>query len=72
MKPGRCRSPAGVLCRHSPLSASGVTVYRGSAGTLPALTGAQPGHYRRQPVLYQGFTGIKRSQSGLTGTLPGF
>ncbi|KAH3863559.1 hypothetical protein DPMN_026548 [Dreissena polymorpha] len=47
------------------VSADGVTVYRGSAGTLPAFTGAlpatigampgrcrlSPGHYRRQPRL---------------------
>ncbi|KAH3719765.1 hypothetical protein DPMN_062637 [Dreissena polymorpha] len=45
------------------VSAGGVTVYRGSAGTLPAFTGApttgampgrcrlSPGHYRRQPGL---------------------
>ncbi|KAH3896493.1 hypothetical protein DPMN_020670 [Dreissena polymorpha] len=28
----------------APLSACGVTVYRGSARTLPAFTGAPPGH----------------------------
>ncbi|KAH3826598.1 hypothetical protein DPMN_128507 [Dreissena polymorpha] len=53
------------------MSAGGVTVYRGSAGTLQAFNGAQPEQYRRQPGLCQGLTGINRSQSGLTGTLPG-
>ncbi|KAH3880137.1 hypothetical protein DPMN_004050 [Dreissena polymorpha] len=47
------------------MSAGGVTVYIGSAGTLPAFTGAQLGHYRRQPGLCRGFTGINRSQSGV-------
>ncbi|KAH3751272.1 hypothetical protein DPMN_185825 [Dreissena polymorpha] len=52
--------------------------HRGSNGALPATTGAMPkrcrlspGHYRRQPGLCWGFTGLNRSQSGLTGTLPG-
>ncbi|KAH3830647.1 hypothetical protein DPMN_103892 [Dreissena polymorpha] len=44
---------------------------RGYADTLSAFTGAQPGHHRRQPGLFRGFTGINRSQYGLTGTLPG-
>ncbi|KAH3875316.1 hypothetical protein DPMN_038579 [Dreissena polymorpha] len=85
VKPGRCRSSAGSDAGRDAVSAGGVTVYlgsagfyRGSTGALPATTGAMPGrcrlslgHYRRQPELYQGFTGINRSQSGLTGTLPG-
>ncbi|KAH3693825.1 hypothetical protein DPMN_081263 [Dreissena polymorpha] len=41
--------------------------YWGYAGTLPAFIGA----LTRQPGLCRGFTGINRSQSGLTGTLPG-
>ncbi|KAH3819096.1 hypothetical protein DPMN_120828 [Dreissena polymorpha] len=67
------------------VSAGGVTVYRGSAGTLPAFTGAlpattgampgrcrlSPGHYRRQPGLCRGLIGINSSQSGQPGTLPG-
>ncbi|KAH3709192.1 hypothetical protein DPMN_068654 [Dreissena polymorpha] len=65
VKPGRCRSSAGSDAGIDTVSAGGVTVYRGSAGTLPALiealpatTGAMPGrcrlspgHYRRQPGL---------------------
>ncbi|KAH3792273.1 hypothetical protein DPMN_145764 [Dreissena polymorpha] len=31
-----------------------------------------PGRCRLSPVHYQGLTGIKRSQSGLTGILPGY
>ncbi|KAH3808954.1 hypothetical protein DPMN_137316 [Dreissena polymorpha] len=68
-RPGRNRgvvvalpgSDAGI----DTVSSCGVTVYRGSAGTLPAFTGAlpattgampgrcrlSPGHYRRQPGL---------------------
>ncbi|KAH3702319.1 hypothetical protein DPMN_077333 [Dreissena polymorpha] len=45
----------------APLSGGGVTVYRDSAGTLPAFTGARLGHYRRQPWLLRGFTGLNRS-----------
>ncbi|KAH3853854.1 hypothetical protein DPMN_096389 [Dreissena polymorpha] len=52
--------------------AGGVTVYRGSARTLPASIGAQPGHYRRQPGLcweLPAFTGAQpghyRRQPGL-------
>ncbi|KAH3730961.1 hypothetical protein DPMN_131045 [Dreissena polymorpha] len=56
------------------LSAGVVTVYRGSAGTLPAFTGDQPGHFLRQPVHCRGFTGI--NQSGVdrdsAGLLTGF
>ncbi|KAH3786541.1 hypothetical protein DPMN_164648 [Dreissena polymorpha] len=62
-------SDAGI----APLSAV-VTVYRGSAGTLLAFTGDQPGHYRRQPGLCRGFTGI--NQPGVdrdsAGLLTGF
>ncbi|KAH3817723.1 hypothetical protein DPMN_119278 [Dreissena polymorpha] len=57
VKTGRCRNSAGI----APVSAGGVTVYRGFAGTLSAFTGAPPGHYRRQPWLCRGFTGINRS-----------
>ncbi|KAH3832803.1 hypothetical protein DPMN_106098 [Dreissena polymorpha] len=38
---------------------------------MPGRCQLSPGHYRRQPGLCRGFTGINRSQSGLTGTLPG-
>ncbi|KAH3843195.1 hypothetical protein DPMN_116706 [Dreissena polymorpha] len=62
------------------VSAGGVTVYRGSAGTLPAFTGAQPEHYRRHPGLCRdaasfhrgtivdnrGFTGINRNLADIT------
>ncbi|KAH3817967.1 hypothetical protein DPMN_119552 [Dreissena polymorpha] len=34
---------------------------------MPGRFRLSPGHYRRQP----GLDGINRSQSGLTGTLPG-
>ncbi|KAH3822188.1 hypothetical protein DPMN_123961 [Dreissena polymorpha] len=58
----------------APLSAGVVTVYRGSAGTLPAFTGDQPGHYQRQPGHCRSFTGI--NQSGVdrdsAGLLTGF
>ncbi|KAH3746926.1 hypothetical protein DPMN_181344 [Dreissena polymorpha] len=63
--PGECRWSYGIpeLCR-------------GSAGTLPAFTGAQPGHYRRQPGLCRGFNRINRSQSRVdresAGLLTGF
>ncbi|KAH3694248.1 hypothetical protein DPMN_081688 [Dreissena polymorpha] len=63
-QPGRHRSSTGAQLNRgvavalpvsdagiAPVSAGGVTVYRGSAGTLPAFTGAPPGHYRRQPLL---------------------
>ncbi|KAH3812766.1 hypothetical protein DPMN_141205 [Dreissena polymorpha] len=52
------------------VSAGGVTVYRGSAGTLPAFTGAQPEHYRRQlglcrdaAVFHRGTTGDNRGSA---------
>ncbi|KAH3825804.1 hypothetical protein DPMN_127686 [Dreissena polymorpha] len=55
-----------------------VGFHRGSTGALTATIGAMPGrcrlspgHYRRQQWLCRGFTGINRSQSGLTGILPG-
>ncbi|KAH3809300.1 hypothetical protein DPMN_137662 [Dreissena polymorpha] len=65
VKPGRYRSSAGSDAGMDMVSAGGVTVYRGSAGTLSAFTGAlpattggmpghcrlPPGHYRRQPGL---------------------
>ncbi|KAH3823586.1 hypothetical protein DPMN_125394 [Dreissena polymorpha] len=71
----------------APMSAGGVTVDQGSAGTLPGRwrdaagfhrgsTGTPPGHYRRQPWLCLGFTGINRSLSGVdrdsAGLLTGF
>ncbi|KAH3856115.1 hypothetical protein DPMN_098695 [Dreissena polymorpha] len=34
---------------------------------MPGRCRLSPGHYRRQPGLCWGFTGINRSQSGLTG-----
>ncbi|KAH3796294.1 hypothetical protein DPMN_149863 [Dreissena polymorpha] len=37
---------------------------------MPGRCRLSPEHYRRQPGLCRGFTGINRSQSGLTGTLP--
>ncbi|KAH3856197.1 hypothetical protein DPMN_098780 [Dreissena polymorpha] len=45
-----------------------MTVYRGSAGTLPAFTGAQPGHYRRKPGLCRDAADFHRCS---TGALPG-
>ncbi|KAH3713571.1 hypothetical protein DPMN_073363 [Dreissena polymorpha] len=58
------------------MSAGGVTIYQGSAGTLPAFIGAPSGNYRRQSGLCRGFTGINRSQSGVdrdsAGLLTGF
>ncbi|KAH3776258.1 hypothetical protein DPMN_177678 [Dreissena polymorpha] len=41
-------SDAGI----APVSAGGVTLDRGYTGTLPAFTGAPPGHYRRQPGIH--------------------
>ncbi|KAH3793798.1 hypothetical protein DPMN_147320 [Dreissena polymorpha] len=65
-------SDAGI----APVSTGGVTVDRGSAGTVSAFTGASPGHYRRKPGLCRGFTGINRSLSGVdwdsAGLLTGF
>ncbi|KAH3857901.1 hypothetical protein DPMN_100517 [Dreissena polymorpha] len=59
----------------APLSAGGVTVYRGSAGTLTAFTGVQPGHYRRQPELCWDAAGFHRCSTGAlpatTGALSG-
>ncbi|KAH3778286.1 hypothetical protein DPMN_093919 [Dreissena polymorpha] len=49
----------------APVSLGGVTVDRGFAGTLPAFTGAPPGHYRRQSGRCRGFTGINRSLFGV-------
>ncbi|KAH3822854.1 hypothetical protein DPMN_124646 [Dreissena polymorpha] len=65
------------------MSAGGVTVYQGSAGMLPGCCRdaagfhrGSPGHYRRQPGLLLGFTGINRSQFGVdrdsAGLLTGF
>ncbi|KAH3817078.1 hypothetical protein DPMN_118607 [Dreissena polymorpha] len=58
-----------------PVSAGGVTVYRGSAETLSAFTGAQPGHYRRQPGLCRDAAGFHRGSTGAlpatAGALPG-
>ncbi|KAH3794460.1 hypothetical protein DPMN_147993 [Dreissena polymorpha] len=57
------------------MSAGCVTVYRGSAGTLPAFTGAQPGHYRLQPGLSRDAASFHRGSPGAlpatTGALPG-
>ncbi|KAH3841191.1 hypothetical protein DPMN_114648 [Dreissena polymorpha] len=57
------------------MSAGGVTVYRGSAGTLPAFTEAQPGQYLRQPGLCRDAACFYRGSTGAlpatTGALPG-
>ncbi|KAH3860358.1 hypothetical protein DPMN_023256, partial [Dreissena polymorpha] len=57
------------------VSAGGVTVDRDSAGSLPAFTGAQPGHYRRQPGLCRDAAGFHRGSTralpATTGALPG-
>ncbi|KAH3850981.1 hypothetical protein DPMN_093457 [Dreissena polymorpha] len=60
-------SDAGI----APVSAGGVTVYRGSTGTLPAFTLAPPGDFRRQPWLCRFSPGLTVASPGLTGTLPG-
>ncbi|KAH3755276.1 hypothetical protein DPMN_189967 [Dreissena polymorpha] len=68
------------------MSAGGVTVYRGSAGTLPAFTGAlpattgampaccrlSPGHYRRQPGLDRDKPLPVRIDRDSAGLLTGF
>ena len=64
IKPGRCRSSAGVCCQDSPGESRRSYGRPGFARTLPAFTGAPPGHYRRQPGLCRGFTGINRSLFG--------
>ncbi|KAH3703251.1 hypothetical protein DPMN_078282 [Dreissena polymorpha] len=56
IKPRRCRSSAGVCCRYSPGDAGGVTVDRGSAGTLP-------GRCRLSPGLHLGITGDNRGSA---------
>ncbi|KAH3874488.1 hypothetical protein DPMN_037733 [Dreissena polymorpha] len=61
VKPGVAESLPGSDAGIATLSAGVVTVYRGSSGTLPTLTGSQPGHFRRQPKLCRGFMGINQS-----------
>ncbi|KAH3725869.1 hypothetical protein DPMN_051722 [Dreissena polymorpha] len=65
IKSGHCRSSAGVCCQDSPVESRRSTVDRGFAGTLPAFTGAPPGHYWQQPGLCRGFTGLNRSLFGV-------
>ncbi|KAH3876649.1 hypothetical protein DPMN_000497 [Dreissena polymorpha] len=43
----------------------------GFAGTLSAFTGAQPGHYRRQPGLFRDAAGFHRALPATTGALSG-
>ncbi|KAH3888682.1 hypothetical protein DPMN_012722 [Dreissena polymorpha] len=79
-KPALCRNATGIhwgsdgalpATTEVKVSTGGVTVYRGSAGTLPAFTGAQPGHYRRHRGYAATLSAFTGALTATTGALPG-